>query len=213
MRLGGEVDDRVDLLAPQRLLGGLRVADVALDEDDPVLDVGQVGSVAGVGEDVVDDDMVLGVLFDPVAGEVRPDETGTSRDEKAHSGGHISPGPGPLPCRGSGRRCTTSPALTGRGARGGLDHQVPGVVDGGRQPGQLLTGQVTRTAWPSVAQRRRTSSARTPPPAASSRSGRRGASASSSVVEQHPPVHRLRRRRPRRPGRSPRPPPGPARPR
>ena len=72
-----------------------RVADVALDEDDPVLDVGQVGSVAGIGEHVVGDDMVLGVLFDPVAGEVRPDETGTSRHEKAHKCGHVSPAQAP----------------------------------------------------------------------------------------------------------------------
>ena len=69
----------------QRLLGHrVEVADVPLDEDDPVLDVGQVGSVAGVGEHVVDDDVVVGVLFDPVADEVRPDETGTSGHEKAH---------------------------------------------------------------------------------------------------------------------------------
>ena len=86
MGLGGEVDNGVDLLAPQRLFGRGRVADVPLDEDDPVLDVGQVGTVAGIGEHVVDDDMVLGVLFDPVAGEIRPDETGTSRHEKAHRG-------------------------------------------------------------------------------------------------------------------------------
>ena len=85
VRLGGEVDDGVDPLAPQRLLGGDRIADVPLDEDDPVLDVGQAGSVAGVGEDVVDDHMVLGVLFDPVTGEVRPDKTGTSCNEKAHT--------------------------------------------------------------------------------------------------------------------------------
>ena len=97
VRFGGEVDDGVDPLAPQGLFGRYRVADVPLDEDDPVLDVGQAGSVAGVGEDVVDDHMVLGVLFDPVTGEVRPDETGTSRDEKAHNAGDISPGPGPHP--------------------------------------------------------------------------------------------------------------------
>ena len=100
VRLGGEVDDRVDPLAPQGLLGGRGVTDVSLDEDDPVLDVGQAGSVAGVGEDVVHDHMVLGVLFHPVAGEVRPDETGTSRDEKAHSGRDISPGPAHHHCPG-----------------------------------------------------------------------------------------------------------------
>ena len=71
VRLGGEVDDRVDLLAP-RAFSAARVADVALDEDDPVLDVGQVGSVAGIGEHVVDDDMVLGVLLDPVSAKFDP---------------------------------------------------------------------------------------------------------------------------------------------
>ena len=84
VRLGGEVDDRVDLLATEGLFGRVGVADIPPDEDDPVLDVGQVGSVAGVGEDVIDDHMVLGMLLHPVAGEVGPDETGTSRDEKAH---------------------------------------------------------------------------------------------------------------------------------
>ena len=91
MRFGGKVDHGVDGLAAHRLLGRDGVADVCLDEHDPVLDVGQVGSVAGVGEDVVDDDMVLGVLLDPVAGEVRPDETGTSRDEKAHRAAIVVP--------------------------------------------------------------------------------------------------------------------------
>ena len=74
----------LDCLAPQGLLRRDGVADVRLDEGDPVLDVGQVGSVAGIGEHVVDDDMVIGVLLHPITGEIRPDETGTSRDKKAH---------------------------------------------------------------------------------------------------------------------------------
>ena len=51
--LGGEVDDRVDGVLAQRGQGELAVADVAVDEGDPVLDVGQVGPVPGVGEGVV----------------------------------------------------------------------------------------------------------------------------------------------------------------
>ena len=192
VRLGGEMDDRVDPLAPQRLLGGGRVADVALDEDDPVLDVGQAGSVAGIGEDVVDDDMVLGVLFDPVSGEVRPDETGTSRHEKAHSAGNISPAPNP------------SPALVGPQM-----HHVAGADGPGRpavsttrrpassmalaRPAELLGGQVTRTSWPSVAQRARTSSARPRRRPPGPGGPHRGAQGVEQVLEEDPAVHRLRR--------------------
>ena len=70
VRLGRKVDDGVDLVGPQRLLGQRTVANVAVHEDDPVLDIGQVGSVAGIGEHVVRNDVVLGMLFDPVADEV-----------------------------------------------------------------------------------------------------------------------------------------------
>jgi hypothetical protein len=54
--LGGEVDDRVDPISgPQVFSGAVPVADVPWTKDDPVLDVGQVGPVAGVGEGVVGD--------------------------------------------------------------------------------------------------------------------------------------------------------------
>ena len=59
----------------------LEIADVALDEGDPVLDVGQVGAVAGVGEHVEGDHVVVGVLLDPVADEVGADEAGTAGHE------------------------------------------------------------------------------------------------------------------------------------
>ena len=39
VRLGGEVDDRVDPLVAHDALGEVAVGDVALDEDDAVLDV------------------------------------------------------------------------------------------------------------------------------------------------------------------------------
>ena len=65
----------------ERLLGRLEIADVPLDEDDAVLDVGQVGAVPGIGQHVEGHHLVLGVLLDPVADEVRPDEAGTSGHE------------------------------------------------------------------------------------------------------------------------------------
>ena len=64
----------------------VEVADVALDEGDPVLDVVQVRPVAGVGEHVEGHHGVVGVALDPVADEVRTDESGTAGHEKSHSG-------------------------------------------------------------------------------------------------------------------------------
>ena len=188
VRLGGEVDDRVDRLAPQRLLGGRRVADVALDEDDPVLDVGQVGSVAGVGEHVVDDDVVLGVPFDPVAGEVRPDETGTSRDEKAHRAGHAScPPPGEAPA-GSGaaqvddvagrhhpgprRRCRRRGDRRRRWLR-----PSPSLLVRPGSPGPVARAWRSAAAPPRPGRRR---------PAASSRGARAGGQRLEQRVEQRP---------------------------
>ena len=118
----------------------VEVADVALDEDDPVLDVGQVGPVAGVGEHVVGDDMVVGVLLDPVADEVRPDEAGTPGHEKAHSGPMLAPGVHPPDPAGPGgqpgRRCTTSPARDqAAGPRRASSHAP------GRPPSSIADGQ------------------------------------------------------------------------
>ena len=64
----------------------VQVADVALDEGDPVLDVGQVGPVAGVGQHVEGHHRVLGVVLDPVPDEVRADEAGAAGDEQSHDG-------------------------------------------------------------------------------------------------------------------------------
>ena len=66
--LGGEVDHRVDGVLAQPGRGKLAVANVTLDEDDAVLDVGQVGPVSGVGEGVVGDDAVAGVVLRPSSG-------------------------------------------------------------------------------------------------------------------------------------------------
>ena len=53
------------------------------DEDDPVVDVGEALAVARVGEQVVGDDVVVRVPLEPVADEVRADESGRAGDEDA----------------------------------------------------------------------------------------------------------------------------------
>ena len=58
----------------ERRLGELAVADVALDEGDPVLDRREALAVARVRQQVVDDDVVVGVPVEPVVDEVRADE-------------------------------------------------------------------------------------------------------------------------------------------
>ena len=60
------------------------VADVALDEDDPLLDRREALAVPRVREQVVDDDVVVGVPIEPVVDEVRADEAGSAGDEEAH---------------------------------------------------------------------------------------------------------------------------------
>ena len=84
VRLGREVDDGVDPLLAKRLLGELAVADVSLHEDDPVLDRREALPVAGVGQQVVGDDVVVRMLLEPVVDEVRADEAGRAGDEKSH---------------------------------------------------------------------------------------------------------------------------------
>ena len=74
MRLGGEVHDQ--LAALHRLAHGVRVLDRALDELDPVLDVGQVLAPPGVGELVEHDDLVVGPRLEQHAHVGRADEPG-----------------------------------------------------------------------------------------------------------------------------------------
>ena len=81
VRLGGEVDDDVGLVAGQGGRHDLQIADVTLDELDPVLHVGQVGPVSGVGEHVEGQHVVVGVVGDPVTDEVGSDEAGATGDE------------------------------------------------------------------------------------------------------------------------------------
>ena len=84
VRLRGEVDDGVDGLVGERLRREVEVGDVALHEHDPVLDIREARAVAGVGEEVVDDDVVVRVALEPVVDEVRADEAGSAGDEQSH---------------------------------------------------------------------------------------------------------------------------------
>jgi hypothetical protein len=79
--LGGEVDDRVDAFLGEDPLGWVAVADVADREPDaePV----EVARVAGVGEAVERDHVVVRVVLQPPADEVRADEACRAGDEDA----------------------------------------------------------------------------------------------------------------------------------
>ena len=82
VRLGGEVDDDVDLVLGERARREVEVGDVALDERHVV---GHVLAHARVREQVVGDDVILRVALAPVADEVRADEPGGAGDEHAHA--------------------------------------------------------------------------------------------------------------------------------
>ena len=81
MGLGGEIHDDVRLGNPFVQL--LSVTKVTLDESDLRLPVkvAQVVSVARVGQLVVDDQIPIGMLPSPIAGEVAPDEACAARDQ------------------------------------------------------------------------------------------------------------------------------------
>ena len=66
MAFGGKVDDAVDIVLLHQRQDGVEIADVGLDERIVgfVLDVLQVGKVAGVGQLVEVDDMIIGILVD-----------------------------------------------------------------------------------------------------------------------------------------------------
>ena len=84
VRLGGEVDDDLGPVVAQRRLRELPVADVALYERDAILDPREALAVPRIREQVVDDDLVVGVPLEPVVDEVRADEAGSAGDEEAH---------------------------------------------------------------------------------------------------------------------------------
>ena len=125
VRLGGEVDEHVDVLLGEQPLGRVEVADVA--DCEPHAEPVEVARVAGVGQLVERHDVVARVVFEPPADEVRADESGRAGDEDRS--GHarivpiplgrnpasrcVAPGQGSLPaCRCPGGRL--------RGGRGGL---------------------------------------------------------------------------------------------
>ena len=136
MRLGREVHDDVDPLARKRLLRELDVADVALDEDDPVLDVDEARAVAGVRQQVVGDDVVVRVLLEPVVDEVRADEAGPAGDEKTHRAKATARLLHLAPRALRGMRAGLRASAEGRGApaRSLRRTRSPGGARGGRAP-------------------------------------------------------------------------------
>ena len=79
--LRGEVDDRVDPPALDQLGDEIGMADVALDQLDPVEPV-EVRAVPRIGEQVEDDDAVVGRDRAPVVDEVGADEAGPAGDDQ-----------------------------------------------------------------------------------------------------------------------------------
>ena len=82
VRLGGEVNDRVESVAREDLLDERLVADVAVDEGDrtALFQRGDGRLVAGIGECVQHDDDIARVALGPETHEVRADETGSAGD-------------------------------------------------------------------------------------------------------------------------------------
>ena len=66
VRLGGEVDDRVDALLGEQPLGRVEVADVA--DREPDAELVEVARIAGVGELVECDDVVVRMVARATSG-------------------------------------------------------------------------------------------------------------------------------------------------
>jgi hypothetical protein len=107
--LGGEVHDRI--VTFHRIADGGAVADVTLDERKPwiVLEIAQTREVAGVGQCVVDGDMVV-TVGEHVARIVGSDEPGGAGDEQSHQV--------PFTCAGSSAVATAERYRRGEGWRG-----------------------------------------------------------------------------------------------
>ena len=69
VRLRREMDDRVDVIRLDSSHCGVEVADICTDHGDLVEDLLETPHRGGIGHDVVDDDRVLRVMFDPIARE------------------------------------------------------------------------------------------------------------------------------------------------
>ena len=80
---GGEVDDAVDVFLFEQTTHGGVVADVETGEliVRRVFHVGEIGQVAGVGEHVEADDVVVGIFANKTAYDVVADETGAAGDD------------------------------------------------------------------------------------------------------------------------------------
>ncbi len=98
MGLGREVHDRLDPVLGERRLDQGLVTDVALDEGHPPrgLELGDAAAVAGIGQSVEHDELVLRAVGRPVTHEVRTDEPGTAGYEKSHDRPRLI---GPRPAR------------------------------------------------------------------------------------------------------------------
>ena len=80
--LGGQMDNAVYLLVLHELVEGIKVADVHLDElvVGLILYVLEVGKVAGIGQLVKIDNLVLGIFVDEEADHMAPNEACASGD-------------------------------------------------------------------------------------------------------------------------------------
>ncbi len=88
VRFRGEMYDRVDSLLPQQPLDEPRVADVSLHESQlrALLDVLEIGEIAGVSQRIEHDEALARVGLQPVVHEVGADEAGAAGDEESRHG-------------------------------------------------------------------------------------------------------------------------------
>ena len=82
--LGGEMDDGVDEMAAQQLLGQRLVANVAMHEMEVAgaFKSGEIVALAGISERIEHDDGVSRMLTPPVMGEIRTNEAGSSGNQQ-----------------------------------------------------------------------------------------------------------------------------------
>ena len=80
MALGSEMDDTVNLLVLHQLIESIEVADVHLDKliIRFVLNVLEVGKVAGIRQLVEVDDAIVGILVHEEANNMRANESGSA---------------------------------------------------------------------------------------------------------------------------------------
>src|SRR5256885_10608886 len=83
MRFCGEMHNGVDRLTLQNRAYAITVADIALHEGEVLVfrDRLQTREVAGVGQHVVPDDYVAGMMLDPPLNEVAADKARSARDQ------------------------------------------------------------------------------------------------------------------------------------